>query len=244
MPLDGQAEEVVGPRVLMAQDNQPAPRRLASYLSDNGFKVAVADRQALVEAAIDAGPVDLVVLDLDLKGGEGLAFCRRLAGPTTPLIVALGTFSDPAERIVALECGADDCLAKPVNPRELLARTRAVLRRRGVVPPRPLAEPRHCRFAGFDLDLAERRLTDPQGRIIDLSQAEYILLLAFLEQPRAVLGRDRLRQRLGEQAAQASDRMVDVRVKRLRSKLGGAGAALIRSIRGGGYELNATVQRL
>lgn len=229
-------------RLLVVQETPPSQAGLVAYLADNGFQVAATDRLSEVEAALSASSVDLVVLDLELAAGDDAAVCRRIVNAGAAGVLAFGDLADPIDRIVLLECGVDDCLPKPVNPRELAARARAVLRARGLARQRPALRPTSCDFAGFVLDLTTRILQDPSGRRIGLNQSDYELLLAFLERPDVLLSRAALRAGIGGMAAYAGDRMVDMRVKRLRQKLGGVGETLIRVVRGQGYRLEAGVR--
>jgi len=198
-----------------------------------------------MEQVLARGPVDLVVLDIMLPGEDGLAICRRIAGPDGPAIIVLSAMGEETDRIVGLELGADDYLPKPCNPRELLARIRAVLRRR--------QEPRAadgelgagCAFAGWRLDLVRRELRSPQGVVVNLSSGEFSLLRAFVERPQRVLTRDRLLDLARGPDTEAYDRAIDVQISRLRKKLddGSGGQELIRTIRNEGYVFTAKVTR-
>jgi len=199
-----------------------------------------------MEAALARGPVDLVVLDVMLPGEDGLAICRRLAGPEGPAIIMLSAMGEETDRIVGLELGADDYLPKPCNPRELLARVRAVLRRRQEPRPSEGELGAGCEFAGWRLDLVRRELRSPQGVIVNLSSGEFTLLRAFVERPQRVLTRDRLLDLARGPDSDAYDRAIDVQISRLRKKLddGSSGVELIRTIRNEGYLFNARVARV
>jgi two-component system OmpR family response regulator len=227
------------PRLLIADSDGPLLASLAAWLSGHAFEVDTADSPEALEAAIGAAAFDLIVLDPGLPATGGLELCRRLSSDAA--ILAIGDLADSADRILALQHGVDDCLAKPFNPRELLARIRAVLRRRG--PPDPVtARPRvRCRFGGFEFHLTERRLTNPQGGKTRLSDAEAALLVAFLYRPHVVFSRNTLRECIGGEALKAADRMIDLRVMRLRQKLGAEGAGLVRAIHRAGYLLDVKV---
>ncbi|MES2033310.1 MAG: winged helix-turn-helix domain-containing protein, partial [Pseudomonadota bacterium] len=190
-------------------------------------------------------PVDLIVLDVMMPGEDGLSVCRRIAGqPGGPGIVMLSAMGEDTDRIVGLELGADDYLPKPCNPRELLARVRAVLRRRqdskGDGDPRGAS----CEFSGWRLDLVRRELRSAQGVIVNLSSGEFSLLRAFVERPQRVLTRDQLLDMARGPDTEAYDRAIDVQISRLRKKLDdGSGAEIIRTIRNEGYMFSPKVIR-
>jgi two-component system OmpR family response regulator len=203
-----------------------------------------ADGQEM-ERALERGPVDLIVLDVMLPGEDGLAICRRLtSSDSCPPIIMLSAMGEDTDRIVGLELGADDYLAKPCNPRELLARVRAVLRR---------AEQRStgnalgagCEFAGWRLDLVRRELRSPPGVVVNLSSGEFSLLRAFVERPQRVLTRDQLLEFARGPDSDAFDRAIDVQISRLRRKLddGGGNHDLIRTVRNEGYMFTVKVKR-
>jgi two-component system OmpR family response regulator len=181
-----------------------------------------------------------------LPGEDGLAICRRLTGAEGPAVIMLSAMGEETDRIVGLELGADDYLAKPCNPRELLARVRAVLRRRG--------EPRApednlgaaCEFAGWRLDLVRHELRSPGGVVVNLSSGEFSLLRAFVERPQRVLTRDQLLEFARGPQSDAFDRAIDVQISRLRRKLedGGGTIELIRTIRNEGYLFTPRVSRI
>jgi two-component system OmpR family response regulator len=232
-------------RVLMVDDDPGIRDVVSEFLRRHGFAVDTAGDGNEMEQVLARGPVDLVVLDIMLPGEDGLAICRRIAGPEGPAIIMLSAMGEETDRIVGLELGADDYLPKPCNPRELLARIRAVLRRR--------QEPRAaegelgagCAFAGWRLDLVRRELRSPQGIVVNLSSGEFSLLRAFVERPQRVLTRDRLLDLARGPDTEAYDRAIDVQISRLRKKLddGSGGQELIRTIRNEGYVFTAKVTR-
>src|SRR5579863_5295623 len=232
-------------RVLMVDDDPGIRDVVSEFLRRHGFAVDTAGDGNEMEQVLARGPVDLVVLDIMLPGEDGLAICRRIAGPEGPAIIMLSAMGEETDRIVGLELGADDYLPKPCNPRELLARIRAVLRRR--------QEPRAaegelgagCAFAGWRLDLVRRELRSPQGVVVNLSSGEFSLLRAFVERPQRVLTRDRLLDLARGPDTEAYDRAIDVQISRLRKKLddGSGGQELIRTIRNEGYVFTAKVTR-
>lgn len=232
------------PRILMVDDDPGIRDVVSDFLGKHGYQVETAGDSREMDVALSRGPVDLVVLDVMLPGEDGLAICRRLAGPEGPPIIMLSAMGEDTDRIVGLELGADDYLPKPCNPRELLARVRAVLRRaeqRGVTSSGGAG----CEFAGWRLDLMRRELRSPDGVVVNLSSGEFSLLRAFVERPQRVLTRDQLLDYARGPSSEAFDRAIDVQISRLRRKLddGAAGQDLIRTVRNEGYMFSAKVRR-
>jgi two-component system, OmpR family, response regulator len=233
-----------GARILMVDDDPGICDVVSDFLGKHGYSVECAADSREMEQALEKGPVDLIVLDVMLPGEDGLAICRRLAVGDGPPIIMLSAMGEDTDRIVGLELGADDYLAKPCNPRELLARVRAVLRR---------AEQRNtsgelgagCEFAGWRLDLVRRELRSPQDVVVNLSSGEFSLLRAFVERPQRVLTRDQLLDFARGPDSDAFDRAIDVQISRLRRKLddGQGGQDLIRTIRNEGYMFTPKVKR-
>jgi two-component system, OmpR family, response regulator len=232
-------------RVLMVDDDPGIRDVVSEFLRRHSFAVETAGDASEMERALSRNPVDLIVLDIMLPGEDGLAICRRISGPDGPAIIMLSAMGEETDRIVGLELGADDYLPKPCNPRELLARIRAVLRRRQ--EPRSAEGPlgAGCAFAGWRLDLVRRELRSPQGVVVNLSTGEFSLLRAFVERPQRVLTRDRLLDLARGPDTEAYDRAIDVQISRLRKKLddGSGGQELIRTIRNEGYLFTAKVTR-
>jgi two-component system OmpR family response regulator len=233
------------PRILMVDDDPGIRDVVSDFLGRHGYQVDTAADGREMEQALAANPIDLVVLDVMLPGEDGLALCRKLAGQEGPAIIMLSAMGEETDRIVGLELGADDYLAKPCSPRELLARVRAVLRRRQ--EPRPHGErlDAGCEFAGWRLDLVRRELRSPHGVVVNLSSGEFSLLRAFVERPQRVLSRDQLLDLARGPDSDAFDRAIDVQISRLRRKLddGGDGQELIRTIRSEGYMFTPRVNR-
>jgi two-component system OmpR family response regulator len=233
------------PRILMVDDDPGIRDVVSDFLGKHGYAVETAGDSREMEQVLEKGPVDLIVLDVMLPGEDGLAICRRLTASDAPPIIMLSAMGEDTDRIVGLELGADDYLSKPCNPRELLARVRAVLRR---------AEQRGsqsgvgagCEFAGWRLDLVRRELRSPEGVVVNLSSGEFSLLRAFVERPQRVLTRDQLLDFARGPDSDAFDRAIDVQISRLRRKLddGASGQDLIRTIRNEGYMFTAKVRRL
>jgi DNA-binding response OmpR family regulator len=239
------------PRVIVVEDDAQIRTLLTRILRENEFRaVGVRDGREMFDA-LNTDLADLVMLDVMLPGVSGLDLCRQLRGAGTRFghvpIVMLTARGDELDRVLGLELGADDYICKPFSQRELLARVRAVLRRvQGLgnangAAPEPAAV---WRFSGWSLDLRRRELLDPEGSLIDLSGAEYELLLSFIENAQRVIGRERLMELSRTRVGDASDRSIDVLVSRLRRKLGGESArGLIRTVRGTGYIFAADVAR-
>jgi two-component system OmpR family response regulator len=222
------------PRVLIVDDDAAIRDGLVDVFARAGFAASAAADVAAMEKALAAKGADLIVLDLMMPGEDGLSACKRLSGKGRPAIIMLSALGDDADRIVGLEIGADDYLAKPCNPRELVARARAVLRRAKDGDGAPAGELR--RFAGFRLDIARRELVDPDDVVIPLSAGEFRLLRAFVERPQRVLSREQLLDYAFDNDSDVFDRAVDVQVSRLRKKLERPGGIdIIRTVRGEGY---------
>lgn len=234
------------PHVLIVDDDREIRDLLARFLRRHDYRVETAADGRAMMRLIETSRFDLVVLDLMLPGEDGLSLCRRLRARSRLPVIMLTALGEETDRIVGLEMGADDYLAKPFNPRELLARIRAVLRRAGGADERVDAgAARALIFAGFRLDLAARALTAPDGVFVPLTAGEFDLLAAFAERPRRVLDRDRLLDLTRGRAAAPFDRSVDVQLSRLRRKIepDPKEPALIKTVRGGGYVFTCEVTR-
>ena len=231
------------PRILVVDDDPEIRKLLARYLVQQGFRVELAATVKELEDQLAVHSIDLVVLDVLLPDGSGLDACRTLRANRSDVpIILLTALKEDVDRIIGLEIGADDYLGKPFNPRELVARIRAVLRRRGTAPSAD-RRPRLYRFAGFAAEPHTRHVTGPDGEAIDLTGAEFDLLLVFLDRPGRVLSRDQLLDLTHGRDVDALDRSIDVLVSRLRRKLGDqATAQLLKTVRNGGYQLVATVE--
>ena len=222
-------------QILVVEDDAGLRDEIVEYLSRNGFEAHTASDAQELDAVLASTSVDLIVLDIMLPGENGLSVCRRIASPSGPAIIIMSAMGEEVDRVVGLELGADDYLAKPVSPRELLARVRAVLRRRDTAPAGQKAGMVY-HFAGFQLDMARRQLRAPTGVVVLLTPGEFSLLTAFLDNPGRVLSRDTLVEQVCGEDADVFDRAIDVQLSRLRSKLKvHGGATLIRTVRGSGY---------
>ena len=231
--------------LLIVDDDAEIRTLLRDYLERNGYRTtAVADGRHMRDA-LTHGRFDLVILDLMLPGEDGLTLCRDLRSHANTPVIMLTALGEETDRIIGLEMGADDYLAKPFNPRELLARIKAVLRRAQALPGNSLPDAvRHMRFAGWTLDATERQLYSPEGVVVPLSSGEYRLLRVFLEHPNRVLSRDQLLDLSRGREASPFDRSIDVQVGRLRRRLQDTAAepTLIKTVRGEGYVLATTVE--
>jgi len=203
-------------RLLVVDDDIRLRALLDKYLSEQGFTVESVNDGPEMDKKLARNRFDLIVLDLMLPGEDGLAICRRLRGKGEPIpIIMLTAKGDEIDRIVGLEMGADDYLPKPFNPRELLARIHAILRRQAPVLPGAPEAQGHVRFGPFQLDLATRGLSK-DGTALSLTTGEYALLKIFTTHARQPLSRDKLMALARGREHEAFDRSIDVQISRLR----------------------------
>ena len=235
----------VSPHILVVDDDREIRDLTGRYLRKHGFRVESAGDAKAMDRLLRDGRFDLIVLDLMLPGEDGLSICRRLRASTRIPILMLTAVAEDTDRIIGLEIGADDYLTKPFNPRELLARIRAVLRRAERAD--STADPVEgvLTFSGWRLDPARRELRDPQGVLVELTAGEFGLLMALVERPRRVLSRDRLLDLTKGRDAQPFDRSIDVQVSRLRRKIepDPKNPDMIKTVRSGGYIFTLPVER-
>jgi two-component system, OmpR family, response regulator len=234
-------------RLLLVDDEASIREPLSEYLVGQGFVVDCAASAVEARGKLLGGRYDLVITDIMMPGEDGLSLTRHLREAHDMPVILLTARSEETERVIGLEIGADDYVAKPFGPRELVARIRAVLRRAGA--DNRVATPDDddsYRFADWLLSATTRTLTHSDGRDVALSTGEYQLLLAFLRHPRAVMTRDRLLDLVRGREADVFDRSIDNLVSRLRRKIEDdpRDARLIRTIWGGGYSLAAEVRRI
>ncbi|MFA5171452.1 MAG: response regulator [Sulfuriferula sp.] len=232
---DKAMEEALNAHLLVVDDDDGLRNLLEQYLTGNGFTVSLAASGSEMDEILTQSQPDLVILDLMMPGEDGLSIARRLRASTAVPIIMLSARGEDIDRIVGLEVGADDYLAKPFNPRELLARIRAVLRRKQV-PTVANAVNESTRFADFELDVAAQRLTK-SGVEVNLTTAEFAILQIFTSHPNRVLSRDQLMDMLKGYDRDPFDRSIDVRVTRLRRKIepNPTEPVYIRTIWGQGY---------
>jgi two-component system OmpR family response regulator len=232
------------PHMLIVDDDRQIRAMLGRFLAEHGMRVTQAGDGEQMFKALEAGRFDVIVLDVMMPGEDGFTLCRRLRNANTIPLILLTARNSETDRIVGLELGADDYVTKPFNPRELLARIRAILRRAGANPAETLRTASAIyQFAGWTLDTSRRSLISPQGVLTDLTTGEFDLLVAFVEHPQRVLNRDQLLDLARGRVSLAFDRSIDVQVSRLRRKIVGDpnAPALIKTVRNGGYFFTATV---
>jgi two-component system OmpR family response regulator len=233
-------------RCLVVDDDPELLQSVCDYLRRFGLDPIPAGSAADMRACIARGGVDVVVLDVMLPDGDGLAICSAMRqNPDTAQmpVIMLTAQGDPGSRVLGLELGADDYIAKPFEPRELVARIKAVLRRRSQ-PGTDKGVSGVVEFAGWKFDRLKRQLLSPRQVVVPLSSAEFRLLSAFVERPRRVLSRDQLLDATRGQGVVVADRAIDLAVSRLRQKLSTTddGEQLICTIRGEGYIFDAEVK--
>jgi two-component system OmpR family response regulator len=235
------------PHLLLVDDDEDILSLLTAFFHKHAHVISVAMNGAEMFAALKEHPIDLVILDVMLQNEDGFSLCRQLRASSPVPVIMLTSMSDPTDRVVGLEIGADDYVTKPFDQRELLARVKAVLRRtveKAAAPARSDTRPVLC-FAGWRLDVARRELRSADNALVLLSGGEFDLLLAFVEHPQRVLTRDQLIDLARGSAHLAFDRSVDVQVSRIRYKLecDPKAPALIRTVRNEGYIFSSTVTR-
>lgn len=236
---------MTAPVILLVEDD-PALRTLTSRaLQQNGFQVRPASSAPEMWRALDQGATDLVLLDIMLPGTSGFDLCRQLRATSDVPIIFISAKTAETDRVVGLELGADDYLAKPFGTRELIARVRAVLRRGRMDRQHGDSKAQRARFNGWTVHFARRELTSPTGAVVDLTGAEFDLLASFIENAQRVIARERLIELSRTRMGDSSDRSVDVLVSRLRRKLssGDDDKAPIVTVRGIGYMFSAEVVR-
>jgi two-component system, OmpR family, response regulator len=231
-------------RILVVDDDADLRRLISEFLAGHGYSVDTAENVAGMHRAIERSRPDLIILDVMMPGEDGLSAARQLAANRGPAVIMLSALGSDTDRIVGLEIGADDYLAKPCNPRELLARVRAVMRR-GLPEAGSSSTGAVYDIGGWRLDVQRRDLRDPSGVYIDLSDGEFDLLRCFAEHPQRVLSRDQLLDYARGENREIYDRAIDSQVSRLRRKLNERSATeLIRTVRNEGYLLVPAVRRL
>src|SRR5450830_1459029 len=233
--------------VLIVDDDRDIRSLLADYLEANGYRALSAADGTGMWKLLDESRPDLVVLDLNLPGDDGLTLCRKLRAHSTLPVIMLTARNEPLDRILGLEMGADDYLPKPFEPRELLARIRSVLRRSHAMPSNSSSDQaQQMRFSCWTLDLTARHLLNPDGIVIMLSGAEFRLLKVFLEHPNRVLNRDQLLNLTQGRDADPFDRSIDIQISRLRQRLldDAREPAYIKTVRSEGYVFSLAVEIL
>lgn len=241
--LDGISALSLVPHILIVDDNAEIRSLLKDFLQRRGMHVSLAKDGNELDEELEQSKVDLIVLDVMLPGRTGLELCQEIRRRSRVPIIMLTAVTDTSDKIVGLEVGADDYMSKPFDPRELLARIRAVLRRHGGdLPEASTVEARAIvHFAGWTLDSGRRRLTDAHGVRVELTRAEFNLLEALVKASGRVLSREQLIERCGGNASQSFDRSIDILISRLRRKLDDDPKApsMIETVRGDGYQFVA-----
>jgi len=232
--------------ILIVEDDPSLRVLLARRLQENGFKAISAQSAPEAYRALSDNDIDLVLLDVMLPGTSGLDICKTIRRDRNLPIIILSARTDETDRVLGLELGADDYVPKPFSTKELLARIRAVLRRGTADWQKPQDTRGVVRFQGWTLDIRKHELTAPSGARVELSGAEYALLVVLLDNAQRVIGRERLLELSRSRLSESSDRSIDVLISRLRRKLSqdDAEGSLIRTIRGVGYMLTAPVEQL
>ncbi len=235
------------PQIAVVDDHQDIRDLVKRFLEQHGVKAITARDGKELDALLQSTKPDLIVLDIMLPGEDGVSICKRLrsAGNRIPVIM-LTAMSEDTDRIVGLEIGADDYMTKPFNPRELLARIKAVLRRAAGSSGEETVSKnlKYYKFINLRLDVQKRELTEANGTLIALSTAEYDLLLTFLTHPSETLSRDQLLDLARGRTAQVFDRSIDTLVSRLRKKLRESTDSqdIIKTVWGGGYCFTAEIE--
>jgi len=226
------------PHILVVEDDREISALVARYLRSNDCRVTVAGNGRDVDRVMNGSRIDLIVLDLMLPGEDGLSLCKRLRTHSQVPIIMLTAKGDEVDRILGLEMGADDYLSKPFNPRELLARVRAVLRRSTITALNPATSSAHVlSFLGWQIHRVLRELRNPAGARVTLTDAEFGLLQVFCERPGRVLSRDQLLDYAWPYGVALTPNTVEAYIHLLREKLGAEAAAHVETVRGVGYRL-------
>jgi two-component system OmpR family response regulator len=235
------------PHILLVDDHRDIRETLSRFLEKHGMRITAAEDAAMARRRLRAAAVDLIVLDVMMPGEDGLSLFRHIRETMDTPVIFLTAIGEPMDRIVGLEMGADDYVTKPFEPRELLARIRAVLRRSHSLPVaggKRRGEETRLTFDRWVLDLARRELTGEDGIVVSLSTAEFSLLEAFVRHPNMVLSREQLLDLTKGREADVFDRSIDNQVSRLRRKIepDSRNPTLIKTVWGGGYCLATEVR--
>ncbi|WAC60700.1 response regulator transcription factor [Brevundimonas sp. SL130] len=227
-------------RILVVDDDAGIRDVLGDYLSQHGFIAYQAGSASEMDEVLASTPVDLIVLDMMMPGEDGLSVCRRMSGKGAPILM-LSAMSEETDRIVGLELGAADYIGKPCNPRELLARVRAVLRRQDTVQS-PMSGT-VVTFLGWRLDRVRREITTPSGQEVSLSRSEFVMLEMLVENAGRIVRREQLLAHARAAGRDVNERAMDVQISRLRRKLNEEDSKeLIVTVRGEGYLFDAVVE--
>ncbi len=236
---------IAAANIALVEDDDEIRELVAALLTREGWRAHPCRTAAEYDALVARERIDLALLDIMLPGEDGLSLCRRIRAEGNLPLMIVSARDDDVDRIVGLEIGADDYLPKPFNPRELVARVRALLRRANS-DPRARPAGNRFEFGGWRWDADARRLLSPEGAVVELTGGEHDMLLCLVEHAQRTLSRDQLLEWTRGRSAEPFDRTVDVQIGRLRRKLEahGNGGELIRTVRGGGYLFTAAVRRV
>ena len=231
------------PHLLIVDDHQEIRELLKRFFKQHNYRVSTAQNGKEMKHCLAHSNIDLIVLDLMLPGEDGLTLCRNLRVSSNTPVIMLTAMGDEMDKIIGLEMGADDYLTKPFNPRELLARVKAVLRRVNTLST-AISEINNYHFGQWSLNIHKRELIDKKGTIVVLSSGEFDLLHVFIEHPQRVLSRDQLLDLSKGSDGGAYDRAIDTLISRLRKKLevNSKQPELIKTIWGGGYQFTCEVK--
>ncbi len=235
----------VAPRIVIVDDDPGIRELLTDYLTSHSLGAEAVASGAALRERLSYRPCDLIILDMMMPGEDGLSILRTLTSAADhPAVIMFSAVTSEVDRVVALELGADDYVSKPNSPREMLARVRAVLRRRGLANGGGEKEEAGSgtapallfTFAGWRLDRLSRRVVNPAGELVPLSDSEFEMMLLFVEEPHVVHSREKLADLLHSREGGINDRTIDVKVSRLRAKLmAGGGDEMVRTVRSRGY---------
>jgi len=231
------------PHILVVEDDREIRTMVTRLLQRHGYRVTVSEDARAMDRALASSRIDLMLLDVMLPGEDGLSICRRVRARSPIPIIMLTAAGDTPARVVGLEMGADDYIAKPFDPNELIARTKAVLRRATALPSRWEQAKAPMRFLGWRVDPVARELHDPSGARVRLTSAEFDLLLAFCRHPQVVLNRDELLDLSQGRGGGPLDRGIDILVSRIRRKIeeNHRTPEIIKTVRTGGYIFTPSV---
>lgn len=232
--------------ILVVDDHKDIRDLVSRFLSQHGFRVTTAPDGKFMRRVLSDHKIDLVVLDLMLPGEDGLTLCRDLRAKSSTPVIMLTAMGEETDRIIGLEMGADDYVSKPFNPRELLARIKAVLRRAESLPERDMAaDETQVFFDHWKFDIAKRQLQTKEGIVVPLSTGEFNLLLTFVKRPGHVLNRDQLMDLTQGRDATPFDRSIDTQISRLRKKVevDPKNPVIIKTVWGGGYVFTPSIKK-
>ncbi|TEW44243.1 response regulator [Psychromonas algicola] len=231
-------------QILVVDDDQSIRELLSEYLAKASFDVISAEDGVSMAERLKESQPDLIILDVMLPGDDGFILCQRIRKTSNVPIIMLTANSDEMDRVLGLEIGADDYIAKPFSPRELLARVKALLRRSTFIQEESTAKPRFIKFADWTLDTLQHKVSRENGELLTLTGADYQLLMLLIANPNKAVSRDDICQELHGRKAFANERAIDVHLSRLRQHLGDDAKQpqIIKTVRGAGYVFIAEIE--